>query len=170
MTIQSGGPCLKGQTVVHAAWAARLHGRDHISKNELDLSEIIGELAHVSLLQREGGGYRFRLAGTGVRNELDQEVGGKLVEDVPECIGSPAWSEGLERAMRDARPVMGRTQTDDDRVHFWMRLPMSSDGRRVDLVLCHDRYLPLEAVADPDRAARDADRRLRLDTEALAPA
>ena len=39
-----------------------------------------------------------------------------------------------------------------------------------DLVLCHDRYLPAEALADPDRAAREADLALRLDAQELAAA
>ena len=40
----------------------------------------------------------------------------------------------------------------------------------VDQVLCHDRVLPAEALTDPERAARAADRALRLDADELQAA
>jgi hypothetical protein len=44
-------------------------------------------------------------------------------------------------------------------------LSLSSNGVEADLVLCHDRYLPAEAVVDPDRAAHRVDLSLRRDRE-----
>ncbi len=47
---------------------------------------------------------------------------------------------------------------------------MSSGGAMADQVLCHDRFLPAEAIADPETAARKADLALRLDAVVLVAA
>jgi hypothetical protein len=170
MSSDTGGPRLSGQARVHDVWSAALNGRDWIHKDDLNLSLIIGELANVSVLQRDGGGYRFRLAGSAVRAEFEREARGAFVDEIDDCRGSAAWCEGLNRSLEMLKPVLGRTRTEDGLVHFWLRLPMSSDGETVDLVLCHDRFLPMEALADPDRYARTADQRLRLDSSELQAA
>lgn len=166
MLFEETGPGLSGQTLVFESWRARLHGRTFIARDDLDLSCIIGELAHVSMLAREGdGGFRFRLAGTALRLLFGCEARGRRSEDVVTCGERSPWCEGLHQALDLREPVMGRTVTADGDIHFWMRLPMSSDGVTPDLVLCHDRILPAEAMDNPDAAARAADRALRLDVE-----
>lgn len=153
---------LSGQERLYRAWRSRLHGRDFIAREDLDPAAIGAELAHVSILAADADGLRFRLAGSGLRNALGREARGCKTEDFSSCC-TEAWSEAPMRALRLLAPVSGRTRTADGGVHFWIRLPMSSDGASADLILCHDRYLPAEAMADPDRAARAADMALRLD-------
>ncbi|MDZ4762797.1 MAG: PAS domain-containing protein, partial [Alphaproteobacteria bacterium] len=150
------GPGLRGQAIVYQCWQARLYGRAFIGRDDLDLSRMMCELAHVSVLAREGGGFRFRLAGTALRHAFGREARGLLVEDIDACLGRVAWSDGVRRAISQTLPVIGNTRLEDGSAHFWMRLPMSASGDEPDLVLCHDRILPLEALADPDRAARAA--------------
>ena len=72
--------------------------------------------------------------------------------------------------MLRAMPVSGVTRMNDGTMHYWLRLPLSSDGVEADMVLCHDRYLPAEAAADPDKAAMLADLLLRRDVGHLVPA
>lgn len=170
MSSNTGGPRLSGQVRVHDVWSAALNGRDWIHKDDLNLSLIISELANVSVLERDGATYRFRLAGSAVRAEFEREARGACVDDIDDCRGSAAWSEGLSRSLQMLKPVMGRTRTEDGMVHFWLRLPMSSDGETADLVLCHDRFLPMEALTDPDRYARSADQMRRLDSNELQAA
>ncbi len=159
---------LSGQERLYRAWRSRLHGRDFIAREDLDPAAIGAELAHVSILAAEADGLRFRLAGSGLRNALGREARGHRTDDFSACRDE-AWGEAPARALRLLAPVSGRTRTMDGGVHFWIRLPMSSDGAAADLVLCHDRYLPAEAMADPERAARAADMALRLDAvEAVA--
>lgn len=159
---------LSGQDRLYRAWRSRLHGREFIAREDLDPAVIGAELAHVSILAAEDGGLRFRLAGSGVRHALGREVRGLKADDFSTGDGQ-AWGDAPMRALRLMTVVCGRTRSADGGVHFWMRLPMSSDGVTADLVLCHDRYLPAEAMADPDRAARAADMALRLDAvEAVA--
>lgn len=154
---------LRGQERLHAAWRARLHGRVFVMREELDPSSIGAELAHVSILAREPGSLRFRLAGSALRQMFGREARGLRVDEVEACAQASAWMDATHQAMNRRDAVSGCTRLADGRVHFWLRLPMSSDGVHADMVLCHDRYLTLDALADPDMAARAADLALRLD-------
>src|SRR5262249_30225929 len=156
MICETQGPGLSGQRLVYAAWRAAAGVRGFALRSDLDLSSMIGELAHVSVLGKDADGFRFRLAGTGLRQTFAREAKGLLVDEIGACSGQ-AWDEGLRLAVLEARPVIGRSRMGDCFAHFWMRLPVSSDGRDVDLVLAHDRILPVDALGDPDRAARLAD-------------
>jgi len=164
MIFQDGEPCLKGQELVFNVWRKRLHGRSFIAREDLDLSAMISELAHVSILACEGGGcFRFRLAGTGLRAAFGCEARGMSAAEIEMCRGSSEWTVLAAKALARLAPVAGRTRLDDGAIHYWLRLPMSSDGMMADQVLCHDRFLPAESVADPEAAARKADLALRLD-------
>ena len=128
-----------------------------------DIPAINRELAYISLLGCEDGQFRFRLAGTGLQNVFGGEARGKATSEIDACRGGSMWAELATRAMLRAMPVSGMTEMSDGTVHFWLRLPVSSNGVEADMVLCHDRYLPAEALADPDRAALRVDMALRLD-------
>jgi len=170
MSFDGTGLGLGGREKVHGAWRAILNGRTFGRRDDLDHAMMIGELAHVSIVARDADGFRFRIAGSGLRQAFEREAKGLLVTEIAACNGLSAWGEGLRRAIGDARPVMGRSCTPSGMVHYWMRLPMSSDGVTIDQVLCHDRVLPADAVHDPDRAARAADRAMRLDADELQAA
>lgn len=171
MLFDETGPGLSGQAAVYDSWQARLHGRTFIAREDLDLSRIIAELAHVSVLEREAdGGFRFRLAGTALRVAFGREARGLRSEDVLSCAGQGPWCEALHQTLDLRSPTVGRSRTPDGGVHFWMRLPMSTDGVTADLVLCHDRILPAEALIDPEQAARTANNALRTDRDELTAA
>jgi hypothetical protein len=156
---------------VFGVWRRRLHGRSFIAREDLDLSAMITELAHVSILACEGGNcFRFRLAGTGLRAIFGCEARGMAASDIDLCRGATEWTELAAKALARLAPVAGRTRLEDGTIHYWLRLPMSSDGVMADQVLCHDRFLPAEAIADPEGAARKADLALRLDAIELAAA
>lgn len=152
-----------GQQKVLEAWRRRLCGRSFINCDEIDIPAINRELAYVSVLSCEHGRFRFRLAGTGLHSVFGGEVRGMAADEVDACRGGPMWGELATRALLRAAPVSGAERLLDGSIHFWLRLPMSSDGEEIDMVLCHDRYLPPEALSDPDRAAQRVDLSLRLD-------
>lgn len=160
----------KGQRQVFDAWARRLKGRTFITSDDIDIAAINRELAYISLLDCSDGQFRFRLAGTGLQHVFGGEARGKTVDEIDACKGGAMWAELATRSMLRSMPVSGMTRLKDGTVHFWLRLPLSSDGIEADMVLCHDRYLPAEALADPDQAARRADMSLRLDGAALIAA
>jgi hypothetical protein len=159
-----------GQQKVLEAWRRRLCGRSFITCGEIDIPAINRELAYVSVLSCEDGRFRFRLAGTGLHAVFGGEVRGKTADEIEVCRGGQMWGELATRALLRAVPVSGAERLLDGSIHFWLRLPMSSDGSEVDMVLCHDRYLPPEALSDPERAAQRVDMALRLDCGDFAPA
>lgn len=159
-----------GQTKVLDAWRKRLRGRSFITCEDIDIPAINRELAYVSVLSCEDGGqFRFRLAGTGLQHVFGGEARGKTADEIDACRGGAMWAELATRAILRGQPVSGVTRLNDGSLHYWLRLPMSSDGEQADMVLCHDRYLPAEAGIDPDRAALRVDLSLRRDRD-LMPA
>jgi hypothetical protein len=159
-----------GQQKVLEAWRKRLRGRNFITAGDIDIPAINRELAYVSVLGCEDGSFRFRLAGTGLHHVFGGEARGKTTDDIDACRGGLMWGEMANRAILRAVPVSGVKRLADGSYHYWLRLPMSSDGVEVDMLLCHDRYLPPEASHDPDRAALWVDLSLRRDNSGLAVA
>lgn len=170
MTFDRNEAAPSGQTKVFEAWRRRLRGRSFITCEDIDIAAINRELAYVSVLSCENGRLRFRLAGTGLQSVFGGEARGKTADEIDACRGGAMWAELATRAMLRSMPVSGMTRMSDGSVHYWLRLPMSSDGVEADLVLCHDRYLPAEALADPDRAASKVDLSLRRDCGDLVAA
>lgn len=170
MQIDDIEPGLSGQAQVFEAWRSRLQGRSFILRDELDIAAINRELAHISVLACEGDCFRFRLAGTGVRAAFGCEARGRSASEIELCRQGAMWTELAARALARLAPVAGRTSLPNGLIHYWLRLPMSSNGAMADLVLCHDRYLPAASLDDPERAAREADMALRLDAPELAAA
>lgn len=163
------GFALSGQARVYNAWASCAAGRPFIERAELNMADIAPEMAHVSVLSRsEEEGFRFRLAGSGLRQVFDCDARGRRISEVGLCLTDESWGTASNQALDDRVPLEGRTITDDGRIHYWLRLPMSSDGRRPDMVLCHDRYLPLGSEDDPEAAAKALDRAMRLDVNVAA--
>lgn len=152
-----------GQQKVFDAWNKRLRGRNFITVEDIDIPAINRELAYVSVLSCEQGQFRFRLAGTGLQGVFGGEARGKTADQIEACRGGAMWAEMATRSILRSMPVSGVTKQADGSFHFWLRLPMSSDGIQADMVLCHDRYLPAEAMEDLERAAQRVDLSLRRD-------
>jgi hypothetical protein len=171
MQIQDIDTGLRAQEIVLSAWRRRAHGREYIvPREDFDFAEMAGELAHISTLAVDGDNFRFRLAGTGLIAAFGGDAKGLQPDDIDLCRGSNVWTELAARALLRMQPVKGRTKLADGTIHYWLRLPMSAEGGKADMVLCHDRFLPPELADDPDAACREADRRLRLDTHGLMAA
>jgi hypothetical protein len=159
-----------GQVKVLESWRKRLRGRTFIMCEEIDIPAINRELAYVSVLSCEEGKFRFRLAGTGLQQMFGGEARGKCADDIDACRGGAMWAELATRSILRATPVSGMTRMVDGTIHYWLRLPLSSDGVEIDMVLCHDRYLPAEAAMDPDKSAMQVDLSLRRDAGHLVMA
>jgi hypothetical protein len=156
-------PVLQGQQKVLAFWRTMKGARRWAQRTEIDFSHFPRELAHLSLLALSPTGMKFRLAGGGLKMVFGREARGLDINDISACRQSTAWTAGAEQAISDLAPMYGETRMPCGGVHFWLRLPLSSDGRNADLVLCHDRYLASDAIENPECAARAADEALQRD-------
>jgi hypothetical protein len=109
----------------------------------IDLSEGLGEA-------------RFRLAGTRLRDVYGEEITGKRIDRVFAGACADYWHDIHARVAEEGSPLNGVMRGPapgrDHIVLFWLRLPLSQDGIKVDRILCYDTAAPIETarqVAEP---------------------
>ena len=89
--------------------------------------------------------YRLRLAGTGLYGVYGGEITGKSLEDVYSPEASAYWRGELDRIVDEGRPQVGcHSLSWRGQSHLsilWLRLPLASDGKRVDMILGYDQVM-----------------------------
>ena len=151
MMAQIGAPAAaqRAHEEMYAYWAARrgpgrLPGRAHI-----DPCDFKRHLPTISLIdvRRRGNtiDYRLRLAGTGLYRVYGGEITGKALEDVYADGVCDYWRGELDRVVETRRPAAGaHSLAWRGAAHLsimWLRLPLASDGREVDMILGYDAPL-----------------------------
>jgi hypothetical protein len=103
----------------------------------IDLTEGLGEA-------------QFKLAGTRLRDVYGEEITGKRIDRVFAGACADYWRDIHARVAEECSPlhgvVRGPAQGRDHIVLFWLRLPLSQDGTKVDRILCYDTVAPIEAI------------------------
>jgi hypothetical protein len=134
----------QGQRELFDYWLGSAAGRRMPARSDLDPLKVPRLLPSIGLIDvREGVDQAsFRLAGTRLRDIYGQEITGKRTGEV--FSGEPAqyWRRIHGRVVAEGSPdqgvVRGPAQGRDHVVLFWLRLPLSEDGGRVDRILCYD--------------------------------
>ena len=166
MAAQIGAPAaaVRAHEELFAYWAslregARLPGRRH-----LDPVGIKRLLPTVSLIDvspsSHGGGpleFRMRLAGTGLYGVYGREITGRRLSEIYNTAAADYWRVELGKVVTEGRPAVG--------VHnlawrgashlsiLWLRLPLASDGRQVDMILGLDAVVGMSQMQSGIRAA-----------------
>jgi hypothetical protein len=98
---------------------------------------------------REPLDYRLRLAGTGLWGVYGGEITGRRLSDIYNTAAADYWRRELDGVVEDRRPRAGcHNMAWRGASHMsllWLRLPLASNGRDVDLILGYD------AVVAPHR-------------------
>ena len=152
MLAQIGPPAAaqRAHEEIYAYWAAkrgpgRLPGREHIHP-----SDFKRHLPTISLIDVRGGAeaerrYRLRLAGTGLYRVYGGEITGKALEEVYAPEARDYWRAELDRVVETRRPAAGvHSMAWRGAAHLsimWLRLPLASNGREVDMILGFDAPL-----------------------------
>ena len=101
--------------------------------------------------------FRMRLAGTGLYGVYGGEITGKSLSDIYNTAAAEYWRVELAKVISGRRPCVG--------VHnlawrgashlsiLWLRLPLASDGREVDMILGYDAVVGLAQMHSGIRAA-----------------
>jgi hypothetical protein len=101
--------------------------------------------------------FRMRLAGTGLYGVYGREITGKRLSDIYNTAAADYWRVELGRVVSERRPAVG--------VHslawrgashlsiLWLRLPLASDGDRVDMILGFDAVVGMSQGVSGIRAA-----------------
>ena len=127
-----------------AYWASRREGGRLPGRANIDPCEMKRHLPTVSLIQviSEPRDYRLRLAGTGLYGVYGREITGKMIDDVYAPPAARYWREQLDQVVDEARPCAGfHSLAWRGAPHLsilWIRLPLASDGRKVDMILGYD--------------------------------
>jgi len=140
----------QGQRELFDYWLESAGQRPMPARSDLDPLKVPRLLPHLGLIDLREGVSRalFRLAGTRLHDIYGKEITGKRIDEVfsGECAGY--WRRIYTRVAETGVPahgvVRGPAEGRDHVVLFWLRLPLSEDGGRVDRILCHDVAGPSE--------------------------
>ncbi len=136
-------------------WLQRSASGGLPGRSDISPADIPRLLPHLSLLDvlPDAGGFRYRLAGSRLRDIFDREVTGTVIAPTGQDGKAGYWFTAHERVVRSARPVngamRGTRQSSEHLVQFWLRLPLSCRGNGVDMILGHDLCVPVGAVDLP---------------------
>lgn len=125
---------------------------------------IVRRLPMVSLVELSSceRRFRFRLAGTGLRDVFGQELTGRYLTDIPFGEQMDFWRDVYDGVAESAAPAQGYTRLAwRDRpavVQAWLRLPLAGPDGEVASILGYDRFLPMERMTPryrPQAAGRE---------------
>jgi hypothetical protein len=136
---------LKQQRAAQAHATTALPGRPDIHP-----SHFKRHLPAVSLIDVRRGpegrrDYRLRLAGTDLYGVYGQEITGKGLGDVFRGEAEAYWRTELDKVVDTKKPAAGVHSLSwrgaEHLSILWLRLPLASDGRRVDMILGYDALI-----------------------------
>src|SRR5512140_60071 len=165
MAAQIGAPnaAARAHEELFAYWAslrkgARLPGRRHLDPG--DIKRLLPTVSLIDVLPQPQApipDFRIRLAGTGLYGVYGREITGKRLGEVYNSAAADYWRAELAKVVREKRPAVG--------VHnlawrgashlsiLWLRLPLASDGKEVDMILGLDAVVGMGQMQSGIRAA-----------------
>jgi hypothetical protein len=139
---------VQGQRELFDYWLLSAGLRRMPARSDLDPFKVPQLLPHIGLIDVRDGvdGAAFKLAGTRLHDIYGQEITGKRACEVFTGEQADYWHRIHVRLVAKGLPlsgvVRGPAAGRDHIVLFWLRLPLSDDGGRVDRILCYDVAAP----------------------------
>jgi hypothetical protein len=141
----------QGQRELYDYWLHCAGSRPMPARSDLDpLRSVPKLLPCIGLIDVARGlaDAWFRLAGTRLHDIYGEEITGKRVDQIFSGPAADYWrrvhASVVERGLPCQGVVRGPMQGRDHVVLFWLRLPLSEGGGRVDRILTHDMAAPIE--------------------------
>ena len=151
---------LADQREVLNYWTSLKRGGALPCRGDFRPGALVRRLPTMSLVDvgPEDGRFRFRLAGTGLRDAFGEELTGRCLHEIAFGPQLEEWQAIYAHVAETAAPASGfMPLLWRDRpgvVQAWLRLPFADADGRVNMVLGYDRFLPLERSAQRTLAAR----------------
>ena len=162
MAAQIGPPdaAVRAHEEVFAYWASLKAGEAPPTRHAVQpegLKRLLPTVSLIDVPSEPEAEYRVRLAGTGLYNVYGCDITGRTLSEVYNTAAADYWRAELALVVRDRRPAVG--------IHnlgwrgashmslLWIRLPLSADGERVDMILGYDAVIGSSAAASGIRAA-----------------
>lgn len=161
MAAQIGAPAAaaRAHEELFAYWASlRAQGRLP-SRCDIDPGRFTRHLPTVSLIDVLGEplDFRMRLAGTGLYGVYGREITGRGLGDIYSAAAADYWRTELRQVVRERRPSVGAHNLAwrgaSHLSILWLRLPLASNGRDVDMILGFDAILGMSQVTSGIKAA-----------------
>ncbi len=162
MAAQIAAPAaaIRAHEELFAYWNA-LRGREPLPpRRRLDpggMKRLLPTVSLTEVLQGERQDYRIRLAGTGLYHVYGREITGLRLSEVYNGAAAEYWRSELDRVVRERRPGVGvHNMGWRGAAHLsiiWIRLPLSTRGSEVDLILGYDALVGMGPVQTGIRAA-----------------
>ncbi len=132
-------------------WFECAAGRSMPRRSDISPIDIPRHLPYVSLIeiQTEPLDFKFRLAGTQLREIYEKEVTNCSLGDFSQRQNRDYWLSAHERIAHTGRPAQGilrgPEQSRDHLVQFWLRLPLAVDvdGVKAKMILGLDKCIPV---------------------------
>jgi len=161
MAAQIGAPAVaaRAHEELFAYWASlRANGRLP-ARRDIDPGKFKRHLPTISLIDvlAEPLDFRMRLAGTGLYGVYGREITGRALNEIYSGSAVDYWRSELAQVVRERRPSVGAHNLAwrgaSHLSILWLRLPLASNGRDVDMILGFDAVVGMAPVASGIRAA-----------------
>lgn len=135
---------IKDHRKLYDYWRKQASGSRLPSRKDINPAAIRALLPHVCLIDIEKGiqDAVFRLAGTRIRDIYGFEITGRSLREMEWGDRAVYWDAIYRYIVDKCAPMQGIVKGPlAQREHitaFWLRLPLSDDGERVNKILCHD--------------------------------
>lgn len=144
--MQVGTPvsAVRAHEEMFAYWASRREDGRLPGRAAIHPQHFKRHLPTVSLIDvlAEPRDYRLRLAGTGLYSVYGREITGRTLEDVCTPHAAAYWRSELDKIVQSKRPGVGlHSLAWRGAAHLsilWLRMPLASNGRDVDMILGYD--------------------------------
>jgi hypothetical protein len=130
-----------------AYWASRREGPRLPARRNIHPAHFKRHLPTISLIEvrNDPRDYSLRLAGTGLYSVYGREITGRTLSEVYNSAAAEYWRAELDKVVAERRPGVGvhnfAWRGADHLSILWLRLPLASNGRDVDMILGYDAVI-----------------------------
>jgi len=133
-------------------WCTKHVNHQLPTREQINPAEISGLLPNISLIDIDFDPFRFkfRLAGTRLRDVYDREVTGLELSQCGPDLNQDYWARTYVHISKTGKPaqgvIRGPCADKEHLVQFWLRLPLVAQDNRPAMLLCHDAIVPAEQM------------------------
>jgi hypothetical protein len=150
------------QRQLYDYWLAKANGKTCPARQDIHPTDIPRILPGISLVDvsQPLGKSRVRLAGTKLREIYEREITGHNVEDLDWGDKADYWLAAYHHITTENRPTQGIVKGPrlhkEHLVQYWLKLPLSSDGTTVNMVLGFDFFIMASEATTHERKVSGA--------------
>ncbi len=144
----------KEQKTLYEYWLSKKTLEGIPARKDIHPKDFLHLLPMVSLIDvnshsvDEGLRYRIRLAGTNLFRFYQTEITGLNFGEIPFGNKKKYWYQAYNWIVEHGLPATGVVKfnqlEESQYIQFWIRLPLASNYKAVDMILCYDVFLSIE--------------------------